>query len=85
MYEGAKSLHFSNGGSSEEEWPKRSLKMPSNGVFIAVGEPLGRPVRDGVRGTRSGKVGVRIALRTGQDLRMYQQMQGSVCGHGIGS
>ena len=38
---------------------KKSLKMTSNGVFIAVGELLGRPVRDGVRGTRFGKVGAR--------------------------
>ena len=42
--------------------------MPSNGVFIAVGELLGKPVRDGVHGTRSGKVGAGVALRIGQDL-----------------
>ena len=64
---------------------KRSLKIPSNGLFIVVGKLMGRPVRDGVRGTRSGKIGAEVALRTGQDLRVYQQMQGSVRGHGIGS
>ena len=47
----------------DEEMPKSPLKMPFEGVFIAVGKLLGGLVRDGVRGRRSRKIGEPVALR----------------------
>ena len=67
---------------------QKSLKMPSNGVFIVVGEILGWPDRDGVGGTRSRIIGARCGMRIGQNReRIYRSevriaIMGSDRGHG---